>query len=952
MSTKKAMLGWIHTVIPEYLIANFSTDWNDGRAVCGMVDHIRPGLCPNHFALDKSRGLDNCKLGMDLAEQHLDIPKILSPEDLNNPEVDDLSIMTYLSYFCAPGNSLLLQWIRQKIPQRNIKNLSTDWNNGINLGSLSEACFPGVCPDWEKMDPANALQNNVNMMGHIKERLGIECAISAGELADPKVDEIMVATYLHHFRNAKLRASPEQFSLSIPPLAGGCATIQEPFTFEVQVSQQAAGLSSEITIQAHGPKSDAAVSVKPKKDSSNLVASFVPMEAGSYDIIASYNGQNIQGSPAQLLVADPSKCQFFGEPPAMLQVGVAEEVVVKTRGAGDGKLACSIDTPGETSSAIVSSDLEDKGEDTYGIKLEPTALGKATVMVTWAGHNIPNSPFTVRVCDASKCSIQGLQLDDADHIVGSPVNFSVNTAGAGEGKLEVKPRGTSALYSPNIVSKGPQHEVSFTPWEVGPHQVEVLWEGTHVPGSPAPLEIRPAPDVNACSATGKGLKMGIVGKPNTFKILSPDKGLLEKKNGLEVTVSSVNEAAPVEIKDNDDSTYTVTYTPPKKGAYVASVKFYEKPIAGSPFKIEVVPPADASQCRAYGPALHPNSLHIAGTPLDLFVDTKKAGTGELQVVVKGPDDTRPKVYQANENGIHSLKFDVPDPGKYYVYVWWSQTPIPGVPFRVKVHPGPIAANVIAHGPGLEPTVKVGESGEFTIETKNAGIGTLTVRVHGVKGKFKIEANPKSESNPRTLHAHYDPKEGGDYILAVRWSGVHVPNSPFHVHILDEEAENQKKKKKPAQEEEESEEEEEEEEEVTPKRKQKAGRTASVEETDGLKAGGGVRKMTKEEMRAYQQQQMNGARGGARKMSKEEVRAYQQQQMRDKRLVEAGFAQPMNPAFMAVGGAAGMEKKYRTNPSMVPGAFVPGGQVVEVTKTTVTKKVEKKEKKEKKKGKKF
>lgn len=80
------------------------------------------------------------------------------------------------------------------------------------------------------------------------------------------------------------------------------------------------------------------------------------------------------------------------------------------------------------------------------------------------------------------------------------------------------------------------------------------------------------------------------------------------------------------------------------------------------------------------------------------------------------------------------------------------------------------------------------------------------------------------------------------------------------------------------------------------------------------------------------------------MTKEEVRAYHQQQMSEKRLKEAGFSpQHLNPAYVASGGAAGMQKKYKANPSMAPGTFVPGGQVVEVTKTTVTKKVEKKSK---------
>ena len=859
---------------------------------------------------------------MDLAEQHLDIPKILSPEDLNNPDVDDLSVMTYLSYFCNPANAQLLQWIRKKIPQHNIKNLNTDWNTGINLAALTEACFPGVCPDWEKMEHANGFQNNEKMITLIKERLGLECPVSAAELSDPKVDEIVVATYLSKLRNAKLRASPEEFSLSIAPLQGGCAIIQEPVIFEVEVTEQAAELSREICINAHGPSSDVAVSIKPKKDSPNLVASFIPMEAGSYDIIASYDGQNIQGSPFQLMVADPSKCVFLGDPPSTLQVGQTEEVVIKTQGAGEGKVACTVEASGQSATPVLSSSLADQGSSTYGITLNPKAIGEATISVTWAGHPIPSSPFRVTICDASKCSMDG--LEDAELVVGKPVTFTVSTAGAGDGKLEVKPQGPSALYSPSVTDKGSgKHGVSFTPWEVGVHEVEVLWGGSQIPKSPVPLSIRAAPDITACSATGQGLKYGIVGKPNTFKILSPEKDLLSKADGLAITVTSMNEEAPVEIKDNDDTTYTVMYTPPAPGAYVASIKFYGKPIPGSPFKIEAVMAPDASKCRAYGPALHPNSLHIAGTPLDLFVDTKKAGTGELQVAVQGPDNSRPKVFQANDLGLHSLKFDVPTAGRYSIHVWWSRIPIPNSPFKIKVHPGPIAGNVVAYGPGLEPTVKVGDKGEFTIETKNAGIGTLTIRIHGVKGKFKIEASPESESNPRTLKAHFDPKEGGDYIIAIRWSGVHIPNSPFNIHILDEEAEKRKKtemEKENKKVKTECVDKDDEEDEQDDRRKKTKPQT--TDEVDGVATGVGVRKMTTEEIHAYQQQQLS-----------------------EKRLQKAGYPpQPLNPAYLASGGAMGMHKKYKANPSMSPGTFLPGGQVVEVTKTTISKKVEKKSKK--------
>ena len=74
------------------------------------------------------------------------------------------------------------------------------------------------------------------------------------------------------------------------------------------------------------------------------------------------------------------------------------------------------------------------------------------------------------------------------------------------------------------------------------------------------------------------------------------------------------------------------------------------------------------------------------------------------------------------------------------------------------------------------------AGEFTVETKHAGIGTLLVRVHGLRDAFNIEAMPKPGSDKRTLVALYHPRIPGEYVIFVRWSGVHVPGSPFKVFI--------------------------------------------------------------------------------------------------------------------------------------------------------------------------
>lgn len=49
-------MNWIKTKLPPELpVRNFTTDWNDGKAIGALVDAVAPGLCPDwevrHFFL-------------------------------------------------------------------------------------------------------------------------------------------------------------------------------------------------------------------------------------------------------------------------------------------------------------------------------------------------------------------------------------------------------------------------------------------------------------------------------------------------------------------------------------------------------------------------------------------------------------------------------------------------------------------------------------------------------------------------------------------------------------------------------------------------------------------------------------------------------------------------------------------------------------------------------------
>ena len=63
---------------------------------------------------------------------------------------------------------------------------------------------------------------------------------------------------------------------------------------------------------------------------------------------------------------------------------------------------------------------------------------------------------------------------------------------------------------------------------------------------------------------------------------------------LSATVQGLKHDVVVGIRDNQDGTYELSYTPPTAGAYVMIVKWNDNHVPGSPFKITVTSRADAS----------------------------------------------------------------------------------------------------------------------------------------------------------------------------------------------------------------------------------------------------------------------------------------------------------------------------------------------------------------------
>lgn len=102
-----ALLRWIQYQTHGYkdvAVADYTSSFNDGMALCALVHRFCPTAI-DYQQITPSRPYDNLRLAFTLAAQHLDIPILIDPADMVNPDPslrpDENCMVTYLSQFPA-----------------------------------------------------------------------------------------------------------------------------------------------------------------------------------------------------------------------------------------------------------------------------------------------------------------------------------------------------------------------------------------------------------------------------------------------------------------------------------------------------------------------------------------------------------------------------------------------------------------------------------------------------------------------------------------------------------------------------------------------------------------------------------------------------------------------------------------------------------------------------------
>uniref|UniRef100_A0A8D0APH8 Filamin B n=1 Tax=Sander lucioperca TaxID=283035 RepID=A0A8D0APH8_SANLU len=512
---------------------------------------------------------------------------------------------------------------------------------------------------------------------------------------------------------------------------------------------------------------------------------YVPLTAGMYTLLLKYGGKAVPGFPAKVMVdpaVDTSKVKVFG--PGVERQAVFREATTSftvdarplTRRGGD-HVKAEVRSP---SGALTDSPITDNADGTYTVEYTPFENGVHSVQVLYDDTAVPKSPFRVSVsegCDPTRVVATGPGLQQA--LTDKPNHFNIITRGAGIGGLGITVEGPSESKMSCKDNKDGSCSVEYVPFTPGLYDVNITYGGEHIPGSPFKVPVKDVVDSSKVKVSGPGVGSGVRAKiPQSFTVDCRKAGVAP----LAVAITAPKGVAePVEVTDNGDGTHLVSYTPSVEGLYSVAVQYAEEDVPRSPFKFRVLPTHDASKVRASGPGL--TSGVPASFPVEFNIDAKDAGQGQLSVLITDQDG-KPKQPSIHDNGDGTyLVSYIPDrTGRYTIVIKYGGDDIPASPYRVRATATGDASKCTVTGPGVGPTVAIGEELGLVVNAKAAGKGKVSCVVVQPDGS-EVEAEVL-ENEDGTFDIFYTAPAPGNYVIYVRFGGENIPRSPFKVMVRD------------------------------------------------------------------------------------------------------------------------------------------------------------------------
>ncbi|XP_011794954.1 PREDICTED: filamin-C isoform X1 [Colobus angolensis palliatus] len=799
---KQRLLGWIQNKVPQLPITNFNRDWQDGKALGALVDNCAPGLCPDWEAWDPNQPVENAREAMQQADDWLGVPQVIAPEEIVDPNVDEHSVMTYLSQF--PKAKLK--------PGAPVRSKQLNPKKAIAYG-------PGIEPQGNTvLQPAHFAVQTVDagvgeVLVYIEDPEGHteEAKVVPNNDKDrtyavsyvPKVAGLHKVTVL--FAGQNIERSPFEVNVGMalgdankvsargPGLEPVGNVANKPTYFDIYTAGAGTGDVAVVIVDPQGRRDTVEVALEDKGDST-FRCTYRPVMEGPHTVHVAFAGAPITRSPFPVHVSEacnPNACRASGRglQPKGVRVKEVADFKVFTKGAGSGELKVTVKGPKGTEEPVK---VREAGDGVFECEYYPVVPGKYVVTITWGGYAIPRSPFEVQVspeAGVQKVRAWGPGLETGQ--VGKSADFVVEAIGTEVGTLGFSIEGPSQAKIECDDKGDGSCDVRYWPTEPGEYAVHVICDDEDIRDSPFIAHILPAPPdcfPDKVKAFGPGLEPTgcIVDKPAEFTIDARAAG----KGDLKLYAQDAD-GCPIDIKviPNGDGTFRCSYVPTKPIKHTIIISWGGVNVPKSPFRVNVGEGSHPERVKVYGPGVEKTGLK-ANEPTYFTVDCSEAGQGDVSIGIKcAPGVVGPAEADIdfdiikNDNDTFTVKYTPPGAGRYTIMVLFANQEIPASPFHIKVDPSHDASKVKAEGPGLNRTgVEVGKPTHFTVLTKGAGKAKLDVQFAGTAKGEAVRDFEIIDNHDYSYTVKYTAVQQGNMAVTVTYGGDPVPKSPFVVNV--------------------------------------------------------------------------------------------------------------------------------------------------------------------------
>ncbi|XP_014344981.1 filamin-B [Latimeria chalumnae] len=797
---KQRLLGWIQNKIPYLPITNFSQNWQDGKALGALVDSCAPGLCPDWESWDPHKPVDNAREAMQQADDWLGVPQVIAPEEIIHPDVDEHSVMTYLSQFpkakLKPGAPLKPKLNPKKAraygpgiePNGNVVMRPAVFTvETISAGQGEVLVFiedPEGAREEAKATPNND-KNKTYSVVYVPKVAGSHkvVVLFAGQHISKSPFEVNID---------KAKGDASKVTAKGPGLEATGNIANKSTYFDIYTAGAGVGGVGVMIVDPQGNNTVEAVTEN--KGNSVYRCTYKPVHAGPHTVNVTFAGASIPKSPHTVVIGEacnPNACRATGRglQPKGMRIRQVADFKVDTKAAGSGDLKVFIKGPKGLEEPVKQKDFLD---GIYAFEYYPVTPGKHVVTITWGGQNIPKSPFEVQVgpeAGPQKIRAWGPGLEGGG--VGKSADFVVQSIGTEVGILGFAIEGPSQAKIECDDKNDGSCDVRYWPTEPGDYAVHVMCDEEDIKDSPFMATIQPAStgfNPEKVKAYGPGLeKTGcIVSKPALFTVDTKDAG-----NALPKVYAQDAEGKPVNVqmKNKGDGTYTCSYTPVKPIKHTVAVAWGGVNVPNSPFRVNIGQGSHPQKVKVFGPGVGRTGLK-ANEPAHFSVDCTEAGDGDVSVgikcdarVISDKEEDIDFDIIPNSDDTFTVKYTPPGSGRYTIKVLFAGEEIPISPFRVRVDPSHDASKVKAEGPGLSNAgVECGKPTHFNVFTKGAGKAPIDVQFSG-PGKGNLVKDFEIIDNYDFSHTiKYTPMEQGNMRLSVTYGGDPVPKSPFNVGV--------------------------------------------------------------------------------------------------------------------------------------------------------------------------